>query len=254
MANATARVAKRITHDRKFAKRSSATLASATNFFTTAMLGLTTAGYLAKFDDSQSMIFVGLVRGREGDPTLAAGTAGDAALGLDYEIPDAFELAVSGVAVTDIGKKVYASDDQTGVMTQTTYGNLVGTIIDVIASGIALIAPAYDGISGNKRLGAARTLAATGAQSLTKFDLGKTIFLPNTAAYTVTLPAAADTQAGDELHFVKTTAAAFAVTLDGNASETIDGATTLATIDAQFDCAVLVSDGSGWIVKNRDIA
>jgi hypothetical protein len=248
-------VAKRVVHDRKFAKRSSATLAAETTFYTTAMIGLTTSGYLAKFDDTQSMIFVGLVRGGEGDPVLPAGTQGDAALGLDYEMPDAFELAISGVTVAHIGRKVYALDDQTGTLASTTtYGNLVGTVIDVVATGIALVQPAYDGIAANKRLGAARVLAAIGNQSLTKFDLNKTIFLPNTVAYTVTLPAIADTQAGDELHFVKNTAAAFAVTLDGNAAETIDGAATYAAIDANYDCAVLVSTGTEWVIKNRDIA
>ena len=53
--------------------------------------------------------------------------------------------------------------------------------------------------------------------------------------------------------FLKTTSNAVAATLDGNAAETIDGATTLATIDAQFDTAILVSDGTQWIVVARDI-
>lgn len=227
--------------------------AAALDYWRGAMIGLDATGYLCKFDDAQSAIFMGIADPLEGKlevPISAVGT---------YELhitrPQFFELAVSGVAVTDIGKKVYASDDQTGVMTNGgTYGNLVGRIVAVAASGIALIEPNYDGIAGHSRMGASRTMAATGAQSLTKYDLNKTILLPNTGAYALTLPAVASTQAGDRLRFVKTTADAAAVTLTGNASETIDNSNTLATIDARYDCAELVSTGSEWVVQNRDIA
>lgn len=256
MANATAKVAKgAIRRSDEFMKRSSVTLAAELQYYVSAMVGITTAGYLAKFDDSQSMIFAGIVRGDQGNPLIPIGTAGDDTLQLDYHQPFRFELAVSGVAVTDIGKKVYASDDQTGVLTNGgTYGNLIGIVVDVAASGIALVEPVYDGVAAHKRLGSAKTLAATGTQTLTKWDVNKTIIIPSTGAYTVNLPAVAGTQVGDRIHFVKTTADAVAATLDGDAGETIDGATTLATIDAQFDCATLVSTGTAWIVENRDIA
>jgi len=255
VANATAKVAKgSVRWTDEFKQRSSVTLAAELQFYTGAMLGITTAGYLAKFDDSQSMLFVGRVRGSCGDPLLPAGTAGDNALLLDYEQSREFELDIASVAVTDIGKKVYASFDQTGVLTNGgTYGNFVGHVVDVISSGIALVEACYDGIAGHTRYQVAKTLAATGTQTLTNFDLNKTIIVPNTAAYSINLPAVARTQAGDRLTFVKTTSDAQAATLDGNGSETIDGAATLATIDAQFDTAILVSTGSAWVVLARDI-
>jgi hypothetical protein len=256
MANATSRVRKgALRWTDEFAKRSTKTLAAETTFYTGAMVGVTTGGYLAKLDDTESLIFAGLVRGQEGDPVLPIATAGDDRLGLDIHKPPAFELAIASIAVTDIGKKVYALDDQTGTLSASaaTFDNLIGVVVDVVASGIALVAPVYDGIAANLRLGAVRQMAATGAQSLSKWDLNKTILVPNTAAYSITLPAVADTQAGDRLFFAKTTSDAFAATLDGNASETIDGATTLATIDAQYDCATLVSTGAAWIVLSRDI-
>lgn len=257
MANATKKVNKGTVRwsDQDFRKRSSVTLATALQFYTGGMLGITTAGYLAKFDDTQSMIFAGLVRGDNGDPLIPVGTAGDAPLQIDYQRPPAFELDIASIAVTDIGKKVYASYDQTGVLTNGgTYGNLIGLVVDVVASGIALVEPVYDGVAAHRRLGAAKTLAATGTQSLTKWDINKTIIIPNTGAYSINLPAVADTQAGDEIRFIKTTSNAVAATLDGNASENIDGSTTLATIDAQYDTAVLVSTGSEWVVLARDIA
>lgn len=257
MANATAKVNRATVHwiDEND-KRSVETLSAATTYYTGAMLGVDTTGYLCKGDDTQSWTFAGMVRGREGNPTLQAGTAGDAALGLDYFRPRYIELAITSIAVTDIGKKVYALFDNQGTIdaSATTYANLVGIVVDVIASGVAKVEPVYDGIAAHARLGAAKVLAATGTQTLTKLDLNKTIFCPNTAAHTVNLPAVASTQAGDWLKFVKTTSDAQAVTLDGADSETIDGATTLATIDAQYDCATLVSTGSAWVVLNRDIA
>lgn len=256
MANATSIVKKgTVRWTDEFMRRSTETLAAETTFYTGAMIGVDITGYYCKLDDTQAAVFAGVVRGCEGDPVLPAGTAGADDLQLDIHQPKRFELAISGVAVTDIYKKVYASDDQTGVLTNGgTFSNFVGHVVDVIATGIALVEPAYDGVAANERYGVARTMAATGAQSLTKLDVGKTILLPNTAAYALTLPAVADTQAGDKIRFVKTTAAAFAVTLTGNAAETIDGSNTLATIDAQYDCAEIVSTGAAWIVTNRDIA
>ena len=256
MANATKKVNKglvRVTDDHM--RRSSVTLTAELTFYTGAMVGITTAGYLAKFDDSQSMLFVGLVHGREGNPVIPISTAADGEGDLDYDQPKRFELDITSVAVTDIGKKVYASFDQTGVLTNGgTYGNLIGIVVDKVATNIALVEPCYDGVAAHKRLGSALTLAATGEQTLTKFDVNKTILVPNTAAHSIILPAVAGLQAGDRMHFIKTTSDAFAATLDGNAAETIDGAATLATIDAQYDCVTIVCTGSAWIVENRDIA
>jgi len=47
-------------------------------------------------------------------------------------------LAISGVAITDIGKAVYATDDNTFTLTQGT-GVYVGRISRWISSGIALV-------------------------------------------------------------------------------------------------------------------
>ena len=257
MPNATAKVNKAVVKwtDENH-KRSLETLAVETEFFTGAFLGTDTSGYLCKGDDTQSWVFAGVVRGTEGDPVFPAGTAGARALGIEHQKPRYAEVAVSGVAVTDIGKKVYALFDNEGTMSAaaTTFGNLIGVIEDVPYSGTALVRLSYDGKGDHVALGAARVLPATGNVTLSKYDIGKTIFCPSTAAQTVNLPPIADTQAGDRLTFVKTTADAVILTIDGNASETIDNATTLATIDARYDTATIVSTGTEWVVVNRDIA
>lgn len=232
------------------------TLAAETTVYPGAMLGIDATGYLCKYDDTQAAIFAGIASSDNGATVLPASTAGDGKAKVRVHQPQRFELAISGVAVTDIGKKVYASDDQTGVLSNAslTYANFVGHVVGVVSSGIALVEPSYDGIAGHARYGVSKWLAATGTQTLTKYDLNRVVFCPNTAAHTVNLPAVASTQAGDFIQFVKTTSDAQAVTLDGDSSDAIDGSTTLATIDAQFDCARLVSTGAAWIVVNRDIA
>lgn len=226
-----------------------------TTYYPNSALGLTTAGYATKLDDTASLQFLGLVRGEEGKKVVPdTNNAGDE----DIEVhqPFRFEGVFSSIARTDLGKKVYASDDQTFVIaSSTTYGNLVGVLKERLSSTVGLIEPAYDGVAANARLGAARVLAATGAQTLTKFDLNKIILVPNTAALTITTPAVADTQAGDRLTILKSHASdTNAITIDPPSSETIDGATTLATLDAPYDTVVLVSTGSAWIVLSRDIA
>jgi hypothetical protein len=63
-------------------------------------------------------------------------------------------------------------------------------------------------------------------------------------AITVNLPAAAQ----GRFYFIKKIdATANAVTIDGNSSETIDGATTL-TIGAQYDAVTIVANTSAWYI------
>jgi len=247
----------------EYAQESSATLSAETNFYGKALLGRTTGGYLAKMDDTASLVLAGVCDPKQGTQILPAGTAGDGTIDLWYHTPKFIELAISGVAITDLGKPVYALYDQTGTLdpSATTYANLIGVVkrlsydsTGAVKTGQALVELCYGGVVDHGRVGATKVLAATGTQTLTKWDINKTIIITNTAAHSINLPAVADCPAGSRLTFVKTTSAAFAATLDANSTENIDGATTLATIDAQYDCATLVSTGSEWVVLSRDIA
>jgi hypothetical protein len=69
------------------------------------------------------------------------------------------------------------------------------------------------------------------------------------AAFTVTLPAAASFT-GKHYYIIKTDTSLNAVTIDGNASETINGATTT-TINTQYECIKIVCDGSNWHILER---
>lgn len=225
---------------------------TAQTFYANSMIGLNTSGYADKMDDAAGKKFDGVLA-TVSQEVLSGGSNGDVLL--DVVQPRFITLTFGSITVADIDKTVYAVDDQTGtVATTTTYGNVIGRLTAVISSTVGVVECYYGGKAANKLLGSARVLAATGAQSLTKYDLNKTILVPSTGAYALTLPAVADTQAGDMLTIVKTTSNAVAVTLTGNAAETIDGSNTLATIDAQYDTAILVSTGAAWIVVARDIS
>ena len=158
MANATARVARAVRSYRdEILTHSYGTVSSKTQLYVNAMVGLN-AGYLAKFDDTAAMTFFGLVNEDEGNPYVptdgsASATAGSILLGVDVRQPPAFELYIASVAITDIGRRVYALDDQTGTLdpSATTYANLVGVVKDLVfaadggstVSNYALVSPVY---------------------------------------------------------------------------------------------------------------
>lgn len=66
-------------------------------------------------------------------------------------------------------------------------------------------------------------------------------------AFTISLPTVASAGAGFKISFKKTDASANAVTIDGNGSEEIDGATTYA-LSEQYDFVTLVNNGTSWDV------
>ena len=75
----------------------------------------------------------------------------------------------------------------------------------------------------------------------------------NAAGFTILLPAAA-TATGKILTFIRTGAGINALTIDGSGAETIDGAATNATMDAQYDSLTILCDGIEWFIIARKIA
>ena len=69
---------------------------------------------------------------------------------------------------------------------------------------------------------------------------------PSGGGFTVTLPSAVG-RAGESVAVKNTTTSTNTITIDGDGSETIDGAANV-TITTSRGRAVLVSDGSGWLV------
>ena len=68
-------------------------------------------------------------------------------------------------------------------------------------------------------------------------------------AFSITLYAASG-NAGRQLIIQKTDTSALAVTIDGNAAETINGSTTT-TLNTQYESIKIVCDGSNWFVLDR---
>ena len=129
-------------------------------------------------------------------------------------------------------------------MTAVAGNTWIGNVIGVWATNVAVVQliPHHFLAPSIGSLGI-RDLADANV-TLTVADLNKTIRQVNTAARTITLPAAA-TCAGMFVTIVKNGAAAFAITIQGNAAELIDGSNTLATAAAR-DRVTLQSDGTGW--------
>lgn len=87
-----------------------------------------------------------------------------------------------------------------------------------------------------------RAVTATTTATATDYVL---LCDPATGAITVNLPAVATTEPGRP-YFIRTTGTTNAVTIDGNAAETIDGAATKVLASGAIHAAEIVSDGTAW--------
>jgi hypothetical protein len=187
---------------------------------------------------------------RQADNTVSGHTAGGIMVRLHQSID--IVQTLTGVATGDIGKDVYASDDGTLTLSPTGKSR-IGRIVTVEATNTARVRcqplGTLSGLLDNRQVAQLADASAT----LTLDQMNRVLLIANTAARTLTLPPVATVRAGGWFRIVKTSAAAFAVTLDPDGAEQIDGDPTLATIDAQYDCAHVICTGTEWIVVDRDI-
>lgn len=266
MANATARVARdfRCYKDENV-RHSYGTLAAPLQLYSGAMVGMN-AGYLAKFDDTASLKFFGIVIDNENSggfqgPKVpnngaASGTAGDGTLDLDVKQPPRFVLAIAGVTIADIGRRVYALDDQTGTLdpSATTYANQVGTVFDLVyntnpgspVSGYAVVKPIYDVPQGAQL----QVVGASGAVVIKPSTV--LITKAGVAALTIADPTSG-LHDGLEMTFISATAQAH--TLDNSAGSGFNAGgagTDVGTFGgAKGDNIQIVAYGGKWLVKNK---
>jgi hypothetical protein len=85
----------------------------------------------------------------------AVGTSTDGEVNVNIQRAGFIQLAVTSVAVTDIGKPVYASDGNTFTLTQST-NSRVGTVARFVSTGVAIV-----------RFDAQRSYGLTGITALT---------------------------------------------------------------------------------------
>lgn len=89
--------------------------------------------------------------------------------------------------------------------------------------------------------------------TVTTGDFGKTILTnASSGAVTLTLPPAATAEDGFFFYAKKTDSTGNSVIIDGNASETIDGATTY-TLANEDDSALFITDGTAWYVIGEKV-
>lgn len=94
------------------------------------------------------------------------------------------------------------------------------------------------------------TVSKTANYTVVEGDRDKLIRADATSGtVTITLLAAATAGDGFSIAVKKVDSSANTVIIDGNSSETIDGATTL-TLSTQYDVAIITCDGSNWHVIN----
>ncbi len=202
------------------------------------LIGRNISGYAVKLDDASNLRLIGQFAESVHKDVLAADTDG---LNVwDVAQPRFFEAKCNDTLTeASIGWPVYAKyDDEVSVL-PGTYGNLVGWIKEVVTSTLVLIEPfGYDKIIDMAYLG--RRILADAAYTLLTSELGKTIVMPNTTARTITLPALATVPIGAGYRIIKMGTDAQAITLDGNASETINGATTNTALATNYEGMELV--------------
>lgn len=212
------------------------------------------------FDDTQYLTFLGI---NASSPRLVITTdLPQQAVEIDIDRPRLFSMPLAtGTAsrLTDINKPVFAVNSgavQLGAA-GLTYANLVGFVADVLTSApeamtgtSVLITPQW--AVGRQTYLRVLTAPATGGHTYGDEAINALIIVPATAAETITLPPVADTMPGDEITFLNT-AGAHVVTLQGNASEDINGSNTYAMSGTQYGAAVLTSIGTAWIVTNGKV-
>jgi len=254
VANATARVARSWRSIREENRQHSwGTLSASTQLYVGAMVGLN-AGYLAKFDDTASLRFFGVILEDGGNPILpsdgsVSATAGAAVLGLDVKQPAEFLLNIASVAITDIGRRVYALDDQTGTLdpSATTYANLIGTVSDLAyatdagspVANYASVRPIYDQPQGAQL----QVFGASGAIQLKQ----STVILTGNSVLSMTLAApTTGLHDGLILTILETGTGAHTVTTPASA---LNGADHIATFGgAAADNLLLVAYAAKWYV------
>lgn len=224
------------------------------------MIGLDpSTGFGTHFDDSKALVFLG----QFGDPTLKIAAGDPTPVLLRYSRPRLFSMPLASGTVGrgyNVGSPVFAKDSGHVQLTTSglSFANVVGYLVDILsakpedttgATNVLISPQPWD--CRTSYTGGFLTAPATGGKTYGVEVLNKTVLVPNTAAETFTLPAVANTVPGDRITFVKTNAAAFAFTLQGNASENINGANTFASGTANYAVVEVVSDGTQWYVVGK---
>jgi hypothetical protein len=191
-----------------------------------------------------------------------------------YVAADKFSVPGDQTAVYTVGRRVRIADNGTkyGTITDSSYTSLTTVTVtldsgslsspSVVALGVDAGAIASEHTHTLSDITDAKDWAkkdpATDSKSadytIVATDNGKLIKVDATGeARTILLPAAATAGNGFSVTIKKTDASENTVTIDGDSSETIDGAETF-VLAAQNDAVELRCDGTGWQVVGESSA
>lgn len=149
---------------------------------------------------------------------------------------------VSGVSQTDAHRRrrVYASDD--GILTFAAAGNTpIGAVVGVDGAKAIILCQTSELRNHGP---VAHEVLADAAATLTVAQLDKLLVMTPTAGRTLTLPPAANCTGRT---YTLVTLAAFALTADGDAAETVNGSATFAGGATAGSVLRLYSTGTAWV-------
>lgn len=127
-----------------------------------------------------------------------------------------------------------------------------GTGVVVPANGKSIVYCDGTNVVEVLKSGLRTVLSKTGAYTITVADIDALIKASASGgAFSITTPAAATAGAGFGFLVQKTDSSTNAVTIDGNSSETVNGAATLA-LKKQWAWAFVFTDGSNWFAFSFD--
>lgn len=220
-------------------------VSTAQTFYPNALAGLTVAGYLDKLDDTAVKKLAGVTNGVQNE-VLSGGSNGDVLIPVKQ--PRFITLAFSAIALTDLGRIVYASDDQTGSLVPGSYGNAIGRLVHRLS--------ATSGVVELFRMGEAecgtplQVLSASGAVPIKRSTC--IITKAGVAALTLADPTA-DVHDGVEMTFISATAQAHTLSNAAGSGFNAGGSgTDVGTFGGGIGDGITVVAYQGkWLVKNK---
>lgn len=172
-----------------------------------------------------------------------------------YTLPSG-STAVSGATISSSAFNNMIGDEAselTDSLSRSGKGGMLADL-DLNAHKVTDVADASaDTDAMNRRSVFPATASKTADYSVAAADRGKLFKSDATSAsFTYTLLAAATAGSGFQVAFVKTDNSANTVTIDGDGSETINGATTF-VLSHQWDAVVIRCDGGGWQIVGQNL-
>lgn len=227
--------------------------ATATTYYSGAMIALNALGNAVKCDNTAGIVFDGINKNSakltiNSDDTLAT-MALDHSKQISVERPFRFAMYIAAAVEADIGRPVYAAFDNE-VSLSTTAGIHVGWIDQILSSTSVLIKPAYAG-GGTK----VPIMALTASYTINVADSGKFITTRGASgAVVVTLPTVSTGFAGVEFSIFNAVDQDLTLTAQTNgqimfkndvAANSVAYSTAAEKIGGAFRA---VCDGTSWLV------